>query len=29
VEYQHRRDAQSSKVAVGEVAGLVMSRLAA
>jgi prolyl-tRNA synthetase len=29
VEYQHRRDAQSSKVAVGEVAKLVISKLSA
>ncbi len=29
VEYQHRRDAQSSRVAVNEAAGLIMSRLAA
>ena len=29
VEYQHRRDAAASKVAVGEVAGFLQGRLAA
>jgi prolyl-tRNA synthetase len=27
VEYQHRRDAEASKVAVGEVLGLLKSKL--
>ena len=28
VEYQHRRDAEASKVPVGEVAGLIKGKLA-
>ena len=29
VEYQHRRDAESTKVALAEVAGLIKGKLAA